>query len=153
MQAVLNAYVNHKAGPLTNAPTCTGFSSLEKIQPNFPDSEQHIQSLVDDYVKKYPDADKAGRDTLIARQLLDPKEAVCQLILAASGANIEFMDQPGKMFPSTEKENWMLIGVCSTRSLSRGTIHINSADPTAHPSIDPAYVSDLSGRKLLREIY
>lgn len=34
---------------------------------------------------------------------------------------------------------WIVLSPCSTRSLSRGSVHINSSDPTAHPTIDPAY--------------
>lgn len=49
---------------------------------------------------------------------------------------------------------WVAIGACSTRSLSRGTIHITSSDPTAHPTIDPAYFKhpldlDLIARSIL----
>ena len=149
MQQALDAYVNHKAGPLVGSPTTTGFSSLEKIQPDFPNAEQHIQSLVAEYAKKHPDGDLAGRDQLLARQLLDPKEAACQLVMAATGVNYDLVEHSKKVFPSTEDGNWVSIGVCSTRSLSRGTVHINSADPTAYPSIDPAYVSGFTYTTLL----
>lgn len=139
MQQALEAYIKHKAGPFAAAPTTTGFSSLERIQPDFPDAEKHIQSLVAEYAKKYPGADLAGRDKLLARQLLDPKEAVCQIVALPTGCNTENAHTPNRVFPSEEDGMWCVIGACSTRSLSRGSIHINTADPTAHPTIDPAY--------------
>lgn len=140
MQQALQAYIQHKAGPFVAPPTTTGFSSLEKIQPDFPDAEKHIQALIAEFAKKFPDSDPAGRDQLIARQLTDPKEAVCQLVTLATGANVENAYTPAKLFPSEEEGMWCILGVCSTRSFSRGSIHINSADPAVHPTIDPAYL-------------
>ncbi|CAO2657246.1 Nn.00g033720.m01.CDS01 [Neocucurbitaria sp. VM-36] len=139
MQQALEAYIKHKAGPFVGAPTATGFTSLEKIQPDFPDAENHIQSLIADFAKKNPESDLAGRDQLLARQLLDPKEAVAQIVNLPSGGNLANTDTPSKLFPSEEDGMWCVLGACSTRSLSRGTVHIDTADPTAHPIIDPAY--------------
>ncbi|KAH7402770.1 hypothetical protein BKA66DRAFT_8824 [Pyrenochaeta sp. MPI-SDFR-AT-0127] len=139
MQQALEAYINHKAGPFVGAPTTTGFSSLEKIQPDFPNADEHIKSLVAEYAKKHPDGDLAGRDQLLARQLLDPKEAVCQIVTLPTGANIENAHTPSKLFPAEEDGMWCIVGACSTRSLSRGSVHIKSADPNTHPAIDPAY--------------
>ena len=157
MQQALDAYINHKAGPFVGAPTTTGFTSLEKIQPDFPNVEKHIQSLVAEYAKKHPDSDVAGRDQLLARQLLDPKEAVSQIVNLATGGNLENAHIPSKLFPSEEDGMWCVLGVCSTRSLSRGSVHINTSDPTAHPIIDPAYFRhpldvDMMARALLHVI-
>jgi hypothetical protein len=102
MQQAMEAYIKHKAGPFAAPPTTTGFASLEKVQSEFPDVEQHIQSLVAEYAKKNPNSDPAGRDVLLARQLLDPKEAICQLIALASGGNIENTPYPATLFPSEE---------------------------------------------------
>jgi choline dehydrogenase len=133
------AYIEHKAGPFAAPPTTTGFSSLEKVQPDFPNAEQHIQALLAEYAKKYPDADPAGRDPLLARQLLNPKEAVCQIVTLATGIDVTKAEEASKIFPSEEPGMWFGLGACSTRSLSRGSVHINSADPKTHPTIDPAY--------------
>jgi choline dehydrogenase len=148
------AYMEHKAGPYVAAPTTTGFSSLEKIQPDFPDAEQHIQALLAEYVKKHPNADPAGRDPLLARQLLNPKEAVCQIVTLPLGIDCAKAADASKIFPSDEPGMWIVMGPCSTRSLSRGSVHINSADPTTHPTIDPAYFKhpldvDMMARSIL----
>lgn len=155
MQQALEAYIHHKAGPFVGAPTTTGFSSLEKIQPDFPNAEAHIHALITEYAKQNPNADPGGRDPLLARQLLDPKEAVCQIVILPIGANVEVGSfTPSKLFPSEEEGMWCTLGTCSTRSLSRGSIHINSADATVHPSIDPAYLEhpldvDMMARAML----
>jgi choline dehydrogenase len=153
----MQAYIDHKAGPFLAPPTTTGFASLEKVQPNFPDAEQHIQTLVADYAKNNPDADPAGRDTLLARQLLDPREAVCQIVVLPTGIDVTKAYYPEKLFPTEEPGMWCALGACSTRSLSRGYIHINSADPTAHPTIDPAYFKhpldlDMMSRSVLHAL-
>lgn len=157
MQQALQAYIEHKAGPFVGAPTTTGFASLEKIQPDFPNLDSHIQSLLAAHQKQNPTADPAGRDALLARQLLDPKEAVCQIVGLPSGANLTHTDTPSKLFPCDEPGMWMVLGACSTRSFSRGSVHIASSDPAAHPAIDPAYFShpldlDLMARALLHTL-
>ncbi|KAH7078872.1 hypothetical protein BKA63DRAFT_252912 [Paraphoma chrysanthemicola] len=157
MQQAMEAYIKHKAGPFAAPPTTTGFASLEKVQSEFPDVEQHIQSLVAEYAKKNPNSDPAGRDVLLARQLLDPKEAICQLIALASGGNIENTPYPATLFPSEEPGMWLTLGACSTRSLSRGSVHIHSSDPTVHPTIDPAYFKhpldiDMMARSILHAL-
>jgi choline dehydrogenase len=154
MQQALEAYITHKAGPFAGAPTTTGFASLAKIEPDFTNAESHIQSLLEDFRSKHPEADPAGRDALLGRQLLDPKEAVCQIVMLPTGAQIDRSDTPSALFPAEEDGMWCTLGACSTRSLSRGTVHINSADPTAYPTIDPAYFShpldlDMMARALL----
>lgn len=157
MQQALQAYIEHKAGPFVGSPTTTGFASLEKIQPNFADAQSHIQSLLAEHHKTHPAADPAGRDPLLARQLLDPNEAVCQIVGLPTGANLAHAANPSKLFPCEEDGMWMTLGVCSTRSLSRGSVHIASASATAHPTIDPAYFShpldvDMMARALLHTL-
>lgn len=156
-QQAMEAYIAHKAGPFTNAPTTCGFASLKLVDPDLADAEKHVQSLVEDYLKKHPDSDPAGRDALLARQVLDPNEAITQIVLLCIGADIRNCDTPSKLFLHDTPGNWIVMGGCSTRSLSRGSIHIQSSDPTQHPTIDPAYFShpldlDLSARTVLHAL-
>lgn len=41
--------------------------------------------------------------------------------------------------------------VCLEHPLSRGTVHITSSDPTAHPRIDPGYFRNPADAKILAE--
>jgi len=84
----MDAYLNNKAGPFTNAPTTCGFVSLELLDPQLQEPQKHIQSLVAEHNKLNPNADPAGRDALLARQLMDPKEAVIQIVLLNVGADV-----------------------------------------------------------------
>lgn len=139
VQQALEAYINHKAGPFAAGPTTTGFASLVKVSPDLSNAQSYIQSFMQDYSSAHPDADPAGRDALLARQLLDPKEAVCQTVILPIGANTGQPEDASKLFPCTDDGMWCTIGACSTRSFSRGSVHITSSDPQAHPAIDPAY--------------
>lgn len=157
MQQAMAAYIEHKAGPFAAPPTTTGFASLEKVQPEFSNVEQHIKTLIDEYANDHPGSDPAGRDRLLARQLLDPKEAVCQIVCLPGGVNVDNIPHPEKLFITEEPGMWCVLGACSTRSLSRGYVHINSSDPTAHPTIDPAYLKhpldvDMMARSVLHTI-
>lgn len=138
-QQAMEAYLDHKAGPFTNAPTTCGFVSLGLLDPQLQDAQKHIKSLVAEYNKLHPGSDPGGRDALLARQLMDPKEAVTQFVMLNVGADIRNCDNPSKIFIQDEPGNWITLATCSTRSLSRGSVHINSLDPTKHPTIDPNY--------------
>lgn len=156
-EQALQAYIAHKAGPFSNAPTTCGFVSLELADPNLKEPEKHIQSIVSEYQKSNPQADPAGRGPLLGRQLLNPKEAVGQIVLLSVGADISNSDSPPKLFMHDAPGNWITLGVCSTRSLSRGSVHIESSDPTKHPIIDPNYYShpldlDMAGRSILHAL-
>jgi choline dehydrogenase len=124
------------------------------VQPNFQDAQQHMEALIAQYAKKHPNADRAGRDTLLARQLLDPGEAVCQIAAFPNGSDMEEVHNSGKLFPSKEPGMWCSLCASSTRSFSSGYVHINSSDPAVHPTIDPAYFKhpldvDLIARSIL----
>jgi choline dehydrogenase len=145
----MEAYMQHKTGPFTSPPTTTAFASLEKIQPNFLNAERHIQGLLAEYAAKHPDADLAGRNMLLARQVLDPKEAVCQMVALQTGGDLRQVHTPSKVFPSHEPGMWLVLAACSTRSLSRGYVHITSSDPAIHPTIDPAYLQHPLDRDMM----
>ena len=140
-QQAMEAYLTHKAGPLANAPTTCGFIPFSTIAPSsaVSDPESHIRSIVNSYLKSHPDADPAGRDALLARQLLNPNEAVCQVVPLSVGVDVSRAHHPSGIFMHETPGNWCTIGVCSTRSFSRGSVHIGSADPATYPLIDPAY--------------
>lgn len=156
-QQALEAYLNHKAGPFTNSPTICGFASVELLDPQLKDLQKHIQSQIAEYAELHPDSDPAGRNALLGRQLTDPKEAVTQVVMLTIGADIRQYDTPSKVFVQDEPGNWIVLGACSTRSLSRGSIHINSSDPTEHPTIDPNYFDhpldlDMAARSLIHAL-
>lgn len=77
--------------------------------------------------------------------LKDDKSANIQFIIVAAAADLEgngVEDQSQLFPPATPEQGMGLTAVsCLAYPLSRGTIHIKSADPNEHPAIDPAFMS------------
>jgi choline dehydrogenase-like flavoprotein len=82
--------------------------------------------------------DPTGRDALLAAQLLRPGEAAIQAIFLSVGIST-VQTAASRVFVHDAPGNWISLGACSTRSLSRGSVHIASADAKVYPEIDPAY--------------
>ncbi|KAF2021990.1 GMC oxidoreductase [Aaosphaeria arxii CBS 175.79] len=153
-QQAMEAYLTHKVGPFANAPTTTGFASVDLVDPDLKNAGEHIASLVSEFKTTNPKADPAGRNDILARQLKSPKEAVTQMVCLTVGADPRKVGEPSQIFIHDSPGNFVIVGACSTRSLSRGSIHIESSDPSKHPRIDPNYYAhpldlDMAARTVL----
>ncbi|KAF2007336.1 GMC oxidoreductase [Amniculicola lignicola CBS 123094] len=156
-QQAMEAYLTHKTGPFTNAPTTTGFASLAMVDPDLKNPKEHINALVAEYHKANPDKDLAGRAPLLAKQLLDPKEACAQIVFLPLGADASKGDRTAELFIHDAPGNWITLGSSLTRAFSRGSVHIDSSDPKVHPLIDPAYLEhpldiDIAARSVLHSL-
>lgn len=69
----------------------------------------------------------------------------CQLDVSKGESQVEFFSAP----PEGKTRASLL--VCLEHPLSRGTVHITSSDPTAHPRIDPGYFRNGADAKILAE--
>jgi choline dehydrogenase len=70
-------------------------------------------------------------------------EAVTQELTSGGGMSPQFANDATKLFSTTSPGNFFTLLVVLEHSFSRGSIHINSASPTAYPTIDPRYFSHL----------
>lgn len=76
--------------------------------------------------------------------LKDDKSANVQVVLVPASANFDAgVEDQSVLFPppTPEQGMGMIAASCLAYPLSRGTIHIKSADPNEHPEIDPAFMS------------
>ena len=77
--------------------------------------------------------------------LKDDKSANIQMAMMPIGVDYEGpgLEDQSKLFPPPTPEQGMRVTAasCVAYPLSRGTIHIKSADPNEHPAIDPAFMS------------
>ncbi|KAH7126914.1 hypothetical protein B0J11DRAFT_526754 [Dendryphion nanum] len=156
-QQAMEAYITHKAGPLTNAPTTVAFISLEMADPDLKEPEKHVRSLVAEHQQAHPNSDPAGRDAILARQLVNPKEAIGQIVFLNVGIDMSRTDDALRLFVHEAPGNWITLGSCSTRSFSRGSVHVESSDHTKQPVIDPNYFGnpldlDISARATLHAL-
>lgn len=79
-----------------------------------------------------------------AEHLNDDKSANLQLVLVCHGAGYdEGIQDQSKLWPPVEPGNPMSItaAMCLQYPLSRGSVHIKSADPTQHPTLDPGFLT------------
>lgn len=87
---------------------------------------------------------------IIAGQLADPTFAnlqtfaiPCQLDVSAGHSQIEFFGAP------PDGKNRFSLIICLEHPLSRGTVHISSADALQPPTIDPGYFRHEADAKIL----
>lgn len=148
----MEAYQKAGQGPLTAGLTGIGFASLHTVCPDL--SEAEVNQLID----------KAGQFQSTAthkqlkiqeEQLRDPQEAMVQWLPLPAGANMSVADKSVKsMFGHDEPGGFATLCAITTHLFSRGTVHIKSSDPLAHPAIDPNYMShpldaEIMGRAML----
>ncbi|KAF2488460.1 alcohol oxidase [Lophium mytilinum] len=132
---LMELYQKTQGGPLANTVTTTGFLPYHGLATTLSttDTEEHIKDICPTLMSP-PDA-------LAKLQLIDKSEAAVQVLFVSKGVDTARMDTPrtgwGHSFPGA----YGTILAATTRTFSRGSIHIKSADPTEHPEIDPAYLS------------
>ncbi|KAH7418086.1 putative aryl-alcohol dehydrogenase [Cadophora sp. MPI-SDFR-AT-0126] len=136
--AAMAAYMTAKAGPLSGVPIVSSFMPLvdfaEKDMdellykhldsvhyPNFPSQKKQFQILRD--ILKSPQ-DASGQYTMAPFQIV-PRD----------GPNCKGIYGMGK------DGNYISIVSVLNHPFSRGVVHINSADPTIQPTLDPRYFS------------
>lgn len=72
----------------------------------------------------------------------DPGQATANLEYHIQPISLDRFGQPPHPFPA------FTASVCNIRPTSRGSVHITSSDPRAHPAIAPNYLSTAEDRKV-----
>ncbi|KAH7369762.1 hypothetical protein BKA65DRAFT_444215 [Rhexocercosporidium sp. MPI-PUGE-AT-0058] len=73
--------------------------------------------------------------------LLNDKEADLQFNFGATGMNPHAGNDVSQFFEHSDAGGYAGITTVLTHAFSRGSIHIQSSDPTVHPIIDPCYLT------------
>jgi choline dehydrogenase-like flavoprotein len=76
--------------------------------------------------------------------LLSDTETSIQLLLVHAGIPMQDPQSTrkiGQPTPTPNPGSYITITSCLLHPFSRGSVHIRSSDPTAHPTIDPRYLS------------
>ena len=130
-------YQTNRTGPLTSVITQYAPLSWSQILP--PDQQTRPQDLVNQYLpaESYSHNSPPGlreQFDLVKKRLVDPREAMaCDGMLAGAG-----LPTPN---PSTGRFDLVSRTSFLAHPLSRGTVHIRSADPNEPPEYDPRYLS------------
>ncbi|KAK4994982.1 hypothetical protein LTR66_005112 [Elasticomyces elasticus] len=140
MAGAMKALMEKQGGPLTSISSCQGFFPW-KLFATDEEVEETIKSISDT-----PTTSKFHKAQLeqVCAQLRDPKSANLQFVLVAASAKFEDAAKDQSMLFAPRDPalpNGITLAACLQYPASRGSIHINSSDPTKPPTIDPAYNS------------
>lgn len=137
-------YMTKQSGPLASNFTCMGFLSYSSLVTN-EELERTVESI-----RSTPGQtpfQKKQNEQIIA-QLRDPRSANLQTCIFAASGNLSDAAtyDNSKVFAAPETfdpsaPHGITLIICAQYPVSRGTVHIMSADPYQQPAIDPAYLT------------
>ncbi|GJC84661.1 dehydrogenase citC [Colletotrichum liriopes] len=140
-QEQLSLYLQTKTGRLSSSGASSALLSLKQITSTldftFPSLKSNLPGLAEQY-------------GLILRDL--KSEAITQELTIEGGISPQFSSDTTKLFNAGSSGNFLSILGALEQPLSRGSIHIQSADATVHPEIDPRYLSNPLDVQLLKVI-
>lgn len=143
--AALEQYNTNRTGLLTEAACSTSLLSYAQILKSsksanlLPADEKYFRPSEEE-LKKNPGL--AKQYELIARKLLNPNEATVQQAFLPAGSNYRHVDNSTLLFSSPGPGSFVTLFGLALHPFSRGSIHINSANPTIYPIINPRYLSN-----------
>ena len=138
-QALVEMYQTSKSGPLGNG---AGYSFaytplVNFMEPRFSgdDAHQMLEKHLPRHCEK-KDAFHSKYESFVRSILSDPTQASSTLCICAVQIDTRRAEDAKDMFATIHKpENYVSILPQLAHPLSRGSIHIKSADPNAHPVI------------------
>ncbi|KAK4553808.1 hypothetical protein LTR86_008983 [Recurvomyces mirabilis] len=150
--AAYDQYLANNTGPLGQVALGGALLSTQQILPDTAACNAFVTD-VNTTVQQNPgstDLEKA-QYKLILQDFLAGHE-IAQHMNFASGTNPEFANDTTKVFVSPNPGNFFtMLGVLE-HPFSRGTVHINSSDPTVYSVIDPHYLEHPADVKILAKI-
>ena len=139
-KAALATYLANQTGPLSTGIFSSALLSYEQMLPT--SSKAKIpQGINNVLTPKQATANPglAHQIALTRLKTLDPKESSAQQLLFLGGLT------PGesnvtKLFSTELPGSYLTIAAILEHPFSRGSVHIQSSDPTVYPIIDPNYL-------------
>ena len=120
-------YETNRTGPLTSV--VTQHAPLSWAQMLSPDEKNRPQDLVNQYLSGPYNSSVAGLPEQYEQRLINPREAFAsETLFAGTG-------EPAGRFDLVYRTGFL------AHALSRGSVHIRSADPNESPDFDPRYLS------------
>ncbi|KAL2844541.1 hypothetical protein BJY01DRAFT_235296 [Aspergillus pseudoustus] len=138
MQAVLKEYAETGGGALSAIGSTQGFFPAKKIL-----SEAELDSIVQSIRATEPVSEFHAKqlDQIIAHLQSDISANLQVVFLTATVNPAEGVEHQSKIFatPPAGQPGGVSLALCVQYPVARGSIHIQSNDPTAAPVIDPNY--------------
>ncbi|KAL1642353.1 hypothetical protein SLS58_005427 [Diplodia intermedia] len=149
MAEAQRALVEEAAGPLTATASGQGFVSYKQLASK-EELDKTIASIRE--TQRKATAFQQRQLDLIIKHLEDDKSANIQYILIPAHGNLtdeSIKDQSKLWMPGDPAKPEVVWGCALQYPVSRGSVHISSADPTAPPAINPSYLSHPSDVAIL----
>ncbi|KAI1775443.1 GMC oxidoreductase [Hypoxylon cercidicola] len=137
-------YATSKTGPLSYVGV-TSYAYLPIVDYLTPDGQVRLKDLLDKNRPPETEGIRNARDRayyeVVENSLLDPNEPSGAYLSVAS-QNVLPVDPETDSPQGPVPGKFITIGAMLSQPLSRGTVHIQSSDPSHAPSIDPEYLSN-----------
>lgn len=138
MGAAMQEYGRGEGGPLANGFNENAFLAVAQIAT--PEEMARINDAVKLELESAPDRWAKAERQILAQRINDPQTASLQMaILPVTTDPSHFDDQLKLLAPGVGNSRCSVL-VASSHPFSKGSIHIQSADPTIQPKIDPQYL-------------
>ena len=138
MKAALEQYEKNKGGPLTSVSSMQGFWPIKRSM-----SETELASVIQSIRDIKPTSPFHEKQLAqVISHLESDSSANMQLVLVPATAEIDGIEHQGRLFPPREagKPAGVTFAICLQYPASRGYVHIENADPTKQPIIQPNYI-------------
>lgn len=147
MGEAMQEYERGEGGPLANGMNENAFLAVAQIAT--PEEMARINNAVKLELESAPDRWAKAERKILAERINDPQTASLQLaILPATIDPSRFDDQLKLLAPGVGNSRCSII-VAASHPFSKGSIHIQSKDPTIQPNIDPQYLQSRVDVELL----
>lgn len=140
LDAALAAYLANQTGPLSTGTYSSALLSYKQMLPT--SNKAKIPKGINNVLtpkQAAADPGLAHRVELTRLKTLDPKESSAQQLIILAGLS------PGdanvtKLFSTKSPGSYLTLAAILEHPFSRGSVHIQSSDPTVYPVIDPNYL-------------
>ncbi|KAI5253133.1 alcohol oxidase [Aureobasidium subglaciale] len=141
MEAATKALVEYQKGPLTAIASTQGFLPY-KSHVSASELESTIQSIRETQSSSPASPFYKRQLEQVITHLESDKSANLQYIMIPAGADFENGIRTQKLWPLPDNNHAHRVEIasCLQYPVSRGSCHLTSSDPMAHPRIDPAYL-------------
>ncbi|KAJ5880682.1 Dehydrogenase citC [Penicillium subrubescens] len=137
MQGAQKQYVETGGGPLSCTSTMQGFFPAKSVL-----SEAELEAVVQSIRDIKPTSEFHARQLKqIISHIESDVSANIQVVLVPATANVDGIEHQKYIFPpaSADRPAGLTFALCLQYPVARGYVHINSADPTKPPVIQPNY--------------
>lgn len=148
-EAAMALYQSTKSGPLAASTYSSAFTPVNGSSGISNHGE--VQHLLDKYRVKQEQAGNPGykRQVELLRTMLeDGDNSSAQYFFGPFQVNILDGYSPLQFLKPSTPGNYLTLFVALSHPFSRGSVHLNSSDPTQKPNLDPRYLSHPLDREI-----